>query len=582
MGRMKDVLIDFESSVEEIYRHRNDGNYSEAIQVCLERLNHVEIKDFRFFYHKELGELYSITEDYLKSSQAYLDAFNNIADRDSNFRTFARSVDRFLKRNFPETYFDSFREALIGQLKFSAVSIAYQTSLLIDYELPLHEFLSPLGSKLNRLIFNDNDFDKMVPILKKMESENYDEEIQIILDIQVLNRSRTKKTLRLDKYFITVYERYEEYHKAQKIAIELVILSQESVIVRSLFRLCRKLDDYDPVNDVLLKFPYLEKENDFNILYELVYYYDKINNTLAKKNALSKIEKTYFASRPILKTLKNLYLRFGSLDDIRRIEALISRLPDNRSFGEKKELVEESEESVWSALEYSKRLDALSNLTKGISHELGQPLTNIRFMVQYYTKNLSKLDNQTLIGLFGDILVETERMGDLINRLSPITTARNTAVEYNVIERIRQRIKTEQTRLFSENINVLILSKSDIFVQGDPTIFDQVISNLLINSIQSLQNVRHKKKQISILLKEHKSKVGISFRDNGVGISTEIRRKIFEPFFTTKPEGQGQGLGLFVIWNLLKYQGGNIFLDYTFTNGAQFIVEIPKEAVKNE
>lgn len=580
MSRIKDTLIDFESSMDLISEYRNKREYKIAIQECLKQVESSIFKDFKFYYYKELGELYSLVNNYGESIVAYINAFENITDNSRIFNIFARSVDRFLK-GIQNEYYILFREAIIKKLRNQNINLAYQISNLIEYPFPLEDFLSPLGNDLANVISNDANFQYMVKKLQKLESQARDE-LRIILDLKVLNRSRTRETLRIDKYCITVYERFEEYHKAQKIAFELTKIDQDPVTIRSLFRLCRKGENYDLVNQLLIEQPNIEKRDDFNILYELVYYYDKINNTPAKKNILSKIE-NYSSSLPILKTLKNLYLRFGTLDDVLRVENMITKLFKNSS-KKRSDAVKDSEASVWSALENSKRLEALANLTQGISHELGQPITNIRFMIQYYlgNNNLSNIGTSTIAELFHTILIETERMGDLINRLSPMTTTKNTNIKYNIVERIRQRVKVESTKLKAERIHVTVKPMSDVLVYGDPSMFDQIISNLLINSVHSLQSVTNKKKSISILITEQRSKIRISFQDNGTGISQDIRRKIFEPFFTTKPTGQGQGLGLFIIWNLLKYQGGTIFLDYQYTNGARFFIELPKEAIRYE
>ncbi|WP_028594608.1 sensor histidine kinase [Paenibacillus assamensis] len=578
MSLIKDVLSDFEYFMSRIDELRNVGEYHSAIHECLQHIETAPLTIFKFYYLKELGELYSLVSEFEKSVRAYAQAYDYINNDEGNFKIFARSVERFLKV-VPGEYYEKFRDNLVDKLNGNKINIAYQLSNLLDYSFPLENFLSPLGKELADLMSKDVYFKEMVPKLRRLETSS-PEELLIILDIKVLDRKRTFETIQIDKYCITVYERLEKYYNAQKIAYELIEIKQDSVMIRSLFRLCRKMDDYNLANQLLLKEPTIEKRVDFNILYELVYYYDKINNTLAKKSALAKIE-GFSESQPILRTLKNLYLRFGTFEDVLRVERMLSK--SSYSKKSKGDTVKDSEASVWSALENSKRLEALANLTQGISHELGQPITNIRFMIQYYmNRGQDSLDQNTIYEMFQTVLLETERMGDLINRLSPITTAKNTMIEYNVMERIRLRIKAEFIRLESEGIFVDIPPSPDIAVYGDPSMFDQIFSNLLNNSIHSLQSSDKKRKQISIRIKADESKIRISFQDNGVGISQENRRKIFEPFFTTKPTGQGQGLGLFIIWNLLKYQGGTIFLDYKFNKGARFIIELPKEAIRYE
>ena len=82
---------------------------------------------------------------------------------------------------------------------------------------------------------------------------------------------------------------------------------------------------------------------------------------------------------------------------------------------------------------------------------------------------------------------------------------------------------------------------------------------------------------IQIVVNEKKDDVNIIFSDTGVGITAKNRGKIYDPFFTTKPLGKGEGLGLFIIWNLMKMQGGKIYLDHTYTDGARFFMRMPKK-----
>ncbi|MBL0386866.1 HAMP domain-containing histidine kinase [Tumebacillus sp. ITR2] len=577
----KNAFIEFEENILRVEDLMKSERFQEAIDLCIEKKRKEIFTDFKFQYTILLAELHLNIGCFERSVNFYLEAYNYVIDEQKTFRAFARSVDKNLF-SFPEEMMKEFKNKLLNRIYNKDIQIAYQTAKLMSSEFPLGSFLSESGKKLINLLDSDNNFQYVVDCIKEFE-QTRQRELVTILDIMILNRKRTNLTIRIDKYCVTVYERLELYYKAIKIASELINVDQDSVTIRSLFRLCRKMDNYEMVNKILLTDSSIERRNDFNILYELVYYYDKTNNAIAKKNALQKIE-SYTDSISILRTLKNLYLRFGTLEDVKRVDSILQeKIYKKSNKNKKQDAINDSEASVWSAIENSKRLEALANLTQGISHELGQPITNVRFMIQYYLgKKVEELDGDTIRDLFQTILLETERMGNLMNRLSPLTTTKNSNVKYSASDRIKTRVNAEKTRLMTNDINVDYILPNDVSMYGDPAMFDQIISNLLINSIHSLQISRRKSKKILIRVLEEGSKVRILFQDNGVGISPENRRKIFEPFFTTKPTGQGQGLGLFIIWNLLKYQGGSIYLDYDYTDGAMFIIELPKEAIRHE
>ena len=66
-------------------------------------------------------------------------------------------------------------------------------------------------------------------------------------------------------------------------------------------------------------------------------------------------------------------------------------------------------------------------------------------------------------------------------------------------------------------------------------------------------------------------------RDNGTGISHEIRDKLFQPFFTTKPTGEGTGLGLSISYDIVTQQhGGTITVDSRVGEFTEFTVRLPR------
>lgn len=67
----------------------------------------------------------------------------------------------------------------------------------------------------------------------------------------------------------------------------------------------------------------------------------------------------------------------------------------------------------------------------------------------------------------------------------------------------------------------------------------------------------------------------LAVSDNGCGIPTELHDKIFEPYFSTKAPGQGTGLGLTVVRQLLDMHGGRVSLESRVGAGSTFTVELP-------
>ncbi|MEB3280009.1 MAG: response regulator [Lyngbya sp.] len=112
---------------------------------------------------------------------------------------------------------------------------------------------------------------------------------------------------------------------------------------------------------------------------------------------------------------------------------------------------------------------------------------------------------------------------------------------------------------------------------------NQVFLNLLSNAIDAIEaklaepKVELKNPTIWISTKlKNENWVAISIKDNGIGISPEVKSRLFDPFFTTKPVGKGSGLGLMTSYQIVvEKHRGKLDFNSVFGEGAEFIVEIP-------
>ncbi|HAO19190.1 MAG TPA: hypothetical protein DCQ37_01030 [Desulfobacteraceae bacterium] len=230
--------------------------------------------------------------------------------------------------------------------------------------------------------------------------------------------------------------------------------------------------------------------------------------------------------------------------------------------------------------DHHRKLVAIGELANGISHEFGQPITNIRYTIQFHRKMLEKkaISKEELFEIFDSILEETERMGRINKRLSPITSGKSVIENFDLIDLIQKRVKAENIRLNESKIDVNISPLTPIYVIGDSVKYDQIISNLLLNAIDAIKERQNSQtNRIDIHVEDTIKEIKMIFTDTGIGIHLKDKNKIFSPFFTTKPPGKGEGLGLFIVWNLLKMYGGSIEIDNSYNDGARFLISIPKQ-----
>ena len=126
-------------------------------------------------------------------------------------------------------------------------------------------------------------------------------------------------------------------------------------------------------------------------------------------------------------------------------------------------------------------------------------------------------------------------------------------------------------------------------VAGEVDVFPQEITRVLLNLISNGVYATTKKAPtdcetykptLTASTKDLGDRVEIRIRDNGIGISPEVKDKMFNPFFTTKPAGEGTGLGLSISHDIIvKQHGGSIEVDTELGKFTEIRIILPRVAV---
>jgi PAS domain S-box-containing protein len=239
-------------------------------------------------------------------------------------------------------------------------------------------------------------------------------------------------------------------------------------------------------------------------------------------------------------------------------------------------------------LRHAQKMDAVGQLAGGIAHDFNNLLTAIVSNIALTLGDLSDTDPKR------EQLVATEtaalRASELTHRL--LGFSRKTVLRpqpANLHTCIEETVRILR-RTIDPRISVEMNSPTDLWtVLADPGQMNQVLMNLCLNARDAMpEGGRLLLQTENVLLSEDYARhhvearagefVRLTVQDTGHGILPEIRSRIFEPFFTTKASGQGMGLGLAMVFGIVKQHQGWINCYSEVNQGTQFAIYLPRHA----
>jgi PAS domain S-box-containing protein len=226
------------------------------------------------------------------------------------------------------------------------------------------------------------------------------------------------------------------------------------------------------------------------------------------------------------------------------------------------------------ALHQSEKLTALGSLLAGVSHELNNPLA---IMIAQSGILEDEAQGTPLAERGAKVRAAAERCAKIVQTF--LALARQRPPERSLVDinaTVRAALDLTDYGMRTTGIAVRTELTPDLPpVEADADQLHQVLTNLLVNAHQALQEV-DRDRRLTVLTRALSSppRVEIDIIDNGAGIPDEVRRRVFEPFFTTKPQGVGTGLGLSYSLGVIEAHGGTLAL-LDRDEGAAFRVTLP-------
>lgn len=233
------------------------------------------------------------------------------------------------------------------------------------------------------------------------------------------------------------------------------------------------------------------------------------------------------------------------------------------------------------------RLASLGVMASGIAHEIRNPLAGIKAIAQTFEEELDPDDPKT--EFVKRIIKQVNRLDDMLKSLFSYAKPQKPNRQFYQIETILQEVLALlKQNLYKKNIKLSQSTTShvpELFV--DASQIQQVLFNLILNSIESIENdgkidisieavprdyKKFQRKPFYRLITENPY-VLIRIQDTGCGISRENLQKIFNPFFTTKTFGTG--LGLSIVYQIVKENNGVIYFDSRVGEGTDCYLFLP-------
>jgi signal transduction histidine kinase len=223
----------------------------------------------------------------------------------------------------------------------------------------------------------------------------------------------------------------------------------------------------------------------------------------------------------------------------------------------------------------TEKLSSLGQLSAGLAHELKNPLTSIKMVLQ------AILDSSSPVEMTKEdievILKEFNKLDTILTRF--LTFARPPRLQLrsldlkNTVEEVISLMKAEFDR---NGVTIVKETPRDLCeITGDEEKIRQVLVNLLLNSIQAMPHGGRLKITVREMAQNHHREVLLRIEDSGKGIPEENRERIFDPFFTTKEHGTG--LGLSIVYSIIKEHKGTIDLQSRIGTGTTFTIAFPQE-----
>jgi len=230
----------------------------------------------------------------------------------------------------------------------------------------------------------------------------------------------------------------------------------------------------------------------------------------------------------------------------------------------------ESVRRIEDEIEMSRRLSASSRLTRGVAHEVKNPINAIVLHLQLLQNKLQQIDPDTRrhMEIIGN---EIHRLDRVVQILVDFTRPRDLHLEEIDLRHLLEDVTllaAPEAEQHGVNIN-LEFPAEPLNVKVDTDFMKQAVLNIMLNGVQAMPSGG----TLSVAARRDEDIVVTEIRDQGGGIPPEIQDKIFELYFTTKKEGSG--IGLAQTYQIMQWHYGSVDFESRDGKGTTFRLQLP-------
>jgi C4-dicarboxylate-specific signal transduction histidine kinase len=230
------------------------------------------------------------------------------------------------------------------------------------------------------------------------------------------------------------------------------------------------------------------------------------------------------------------------------------------------------------------RVSAVGILAASLVHELTQPLSAAAFYsgTAVALLNSNRMAPDRLEAALSGVDTQIQRATEIVQRLRGFLRQREMHLESVPIDEVVFGA-TRLVQWFAADRNVrlhFVPSEPSPLVLADVIQLEQVLINLVCNSIQAIDGADMPQREVSINLQAGSAEVEVTIRDTGPGVSPGDQERLFDIFASTRDAGLGMGLS--ISREIVEAHGGRLWADESATEGACFHFTVPLQAAGPE